>query len=58
MLKVGLLHMVLMSIVFIIQPKKMSFNTGVLRLSMFGIMICITELKAISTVEKREREKN
>lgn len=41
--------MALISIMFIIMPKRLSLNTSVLRSCMFGVTICITELKTIST---------
>lgn len=34
---------------FIIIPKRLSLNTSVLRSCIFGVTICVTELKTIST---------
>lgn len=41
--------MALISIMYIIMPKRLSLSTSVLGSCMFGVTICITELKTIST---------
>lgn len=47
--KIGLLYIAIIFIMFIIIPKRLSLNTSVLRSCIFGVTICITELKTIST---------